>query len=247
VIKVPHSFSFTDSFADELTEIGQEIVAYILSHPIILSLADLRPFPQGVRQLSKEELIECRNNFFIQDYFYMVYGYKVAKAFLIDTINENLLEHLGENRSYVLSEYTNPLFSASINSLREGIQDFGLSIPGARPNSVTKEYIAFKMNQAFQGSAENLVASLSCLWVYYQIALKLNEQKDNNQYFQDSEFEKWLQILTDEDSAKTSFERTSLLINILVADFPKNRRDSLKSIFLEACDLEYTFLNGLIA
>jgi thiaminase len=82
--------------------------------------------------------------------------------------------------------------------------------------------------------------------VYYQIGSKLNQRRRGSRYFQDPDFQKWLEVLTDATNPYY-LKQTRSIIERLVADIASARIQRLRNIFLAACSLEYKFIEALIS
>lgn len=235
------------SFTDHLLQAGESIVIDILSHPLILSLADVNQFPKETRRLSRNELIQARNNFYVQDYFFLIYGYRVPKAIVMDTTpTQWLRDDLNKDGISILAADVNPLLASSIKRINDELERIGLSIKGKSPNKATEEYIIFKIKSAFRGDAEGLTTALACVWVYYSIGAFILQSISNNKYFNDSEFQVWVKILTDEDN-EDYFKKASANLNRIVTSFSHISIEQLENIFLEACRFEFRFIEALLS
>lgn len=236
--------SNNNSFAQELLELGEKtILKAIFEHPLILSLAG------SPSSLSKNELIIARNKFFIQDYFYLVYGHRITRTILLDTIAvserkriANFL-NVSENYDPILSEEQNPLFSTLIESIRNNLARWGLLISEQKPTPTTLKYILFKIETAFQGEVKAITAGIACFWVFQRIGVEID--KETNIYLQDPEIKPWMQFYT-EPTNITYLDKYCEALIILTKDYEPQELTLLKEIFVKSCFYEYRFIDSLL-
>lgn len=239
------------SFSDDLVKNDKckSILEDILNHDIVTSLAGM------TNELSRDQLVQVRNNFYLQDYFYLIYAYKVPQIFLIDsssdiTLKANLLELSGNenydrelHNPFLLEE--NPfLCSSTIKKIRKTMKDVcGIQVEGNRPNIATQKYIFFRKRSTFQSDIKAIISNLPCLYVYAEFNLIFNE--NYGQYAEDIEFKDWIDFLKDNRN-RNYYDKATKICNQLVAGVSQKSKHELKLLFLNACKLEFNFMESLL-
>lgn len=210
----------------------------------------------------KEELIKIRDNFLVQDYFYVVLGSEVSRNIsIISFLAESPLDN--ESKTYLkeklklddvespVDKIRNPTQGSTIKTLTKEIKEKNISLDISKINLATKEYILFKTNKSLQGFDEIMVVSFACYLVFYEIGLEIMNKEEpfknqlGSEYVRDPEFDLWMQLYTDL-SNKRYYRRYFKIINYRADKLDDEEKKYLQKIFVQACQFEYRFLDELL-
>lgn len=216
---------------EELFAECDDIIDQILEHDIVKSLA-------GNGNLDKDTLIAVSKQFYIQDYYFLVYGYGSAKSYRIDTTsNRDTLKNLGDHR--------NPFTSSSVSRLLDIMENRGISKKGGA-NAATQSYIVFELEKAFSSVTELFLCRLACGAVFQSIGVTLNlstYQRDMSQL--DERLAEFIAVYT--DTVETDYLTTLIEIcSELLKDLDEEEEQQMKTTFKEGCEKELDFLNSLL-
>ncbi len=159
-------------FSEILLNLSEKIFNITFMHPIISSLNGSNNI------LSKDTLLKVRDNFFIQDYYYLVYAHKVPKFLLVDSTKKDelrkkilrLREPYERQRHNPIQLQCNPFIPEAtllINLILHLLATVShITMSDIQPNSIISEYIQFKIKCALEGEAETIVSNLPCLYIF---------------------------------------------------------------------------------
>lgn len=233
------------SFLKNLEAKGKPVIDIILEHPIIASLCPTN-VSSTTKILSKEELIAARNNFYIQDYLFLILGYELSRNVLLisfgDKSREQDIEYIRKNLG--LDGIRNPIEGSSVKTLENEIKKIPLSFDTKSINLATKEYILFKTNKSLEGSYEAIIVSFACIFTYYKIWEKFYINQD--QIRKDQDLRKWIRIFFNQ-YAKEYYENYTKVINYISPKIENKNKRYLVNIFLQACNFEYLFFEELLS
>lgn len=212
--------------SEYLLNIKDEIFSKFELHPIILSLSN------ATNKITKEKLINIRNDFLIQDYFFLTDGYCEAKRCM------NI-------RSCVdwLTVNSDPEESESVCFIRREIIKYGLSLVNKQPNKTTTNYINFCIETAKSSEIEFFSAKLACISIYLLIGTIL--LKNKNHFFYDSETRNWIGTFTT-PRLKEQLLETCDTLDQLAVDLNIVKYNKMEEIYIKACYLEYEFFDSLL-
>lgn len=207
------------------------IIQDILDHRIVKSLA-------GSDDLSQAALIEISKNFYIQDYYFLTYGYNLANSYCIDINSERKNEEIVR----AFGSHRNPFTSTSISRLTEIINYRKISI-SAGANSTTQKYIIFEIEKAFAGTVDLSFTRLACSAVFDSIGAILSS--NGSSYSEDECLGDWVSIYI--ESVRGNYLNKQMkLCYQLITDASNNDIQVLLETFRLGCEYELSFLNSLI-
>jgi thiaminase len=214
------------SLLESLEITGGSKLKLILDHPVISTLRGTEN--GGVSTLSSDELVEVRNNFYIQDYFYLICGYETARNIIVcKSLNHPNLKK---------DNYRDPFFL--ITDLLEKLDQLRISPRDCIPSETTSNYISFIIECACRGYCEGIVAQLACNWIFYKIGEEFAVNSSNK------ECNDWFRMYTAFDNStyvRSKINKLEKALNLNMC----NDFDSIKEIFNQCCDFEYKFINSL--
>lgn len=221
---------------EELFAECDEIIDKIVGHEIVRSLA-------GYGKLDKNTLIAVSEQLYVQDYYFLVYGYGSAKSYQIDItsggeLNEKTREHLGKHR--------NPFTSSSVKRLLDLMKKRGILIDvGA--NAVTQDYILFELEKAFSSLTDLVLCQLACAAVFQAIGITIKYSPYQEEG--GSEFDERLAELVGIYTATVETDYLETLIGIcneMLENVPQSKEEQLRRTFREGCEKELYFLDSLL-
>lgn len=229
-------------FADHLRLASDSEIQKVLKHSIILSLANVseNQFPNDTNKITESELIEIRNQFYIQDYYYLTYGHELVRNILLDrNPNKNF------NRRLNIVEPRSPLESTSIENLDNEIKRLRLSLVNTEISATTQKYLIYKIRNALQSIERAIIGDFACIFVYYEIAKYIHSQRTKYALENDyEELSKWVHIFN-YNTSLSYYRKYKKVINKLDVS-QESKIDLLTSFFVKSCEFEYLFLDALL-
>lgn len=207
---------------------------YIVKHPIIVSLSHKK---DGDNRLSVEQLIEIKNDFYTQDYFYLACGYEnVRNALIANSRLGSPLEKIGSLRD--------PFSSRSVETLITEIRGItGVNLSKLKMTDVTYRYVEFLISTFSYGKLEAMISRFICTYTYAKIAEKFSEvvSEDWNNHDQLEMLIKFFSTEENRDACNKNWKIINKLIIGTTKDNSKINR--LVNIVEITCKFEMTFLN----